>query len=75
MTFILINEKTKIFTLFHISSSFLSEIKYVLVSIKHCSIFVIATKRKRQKIKKLIHDLTNSYLTRTPSFHIMNQIF
>ena len=40
-----INEKTKIFTLFRMSSSFLSDIHYVIISKKCRSIFVIATKK------------------------------
>ena len=39
-------------------------LKYiVLISIKYCSIFVIATKKQNQ-----FHDLTHSYLKWAPSF-------
>ena len=43
----------KIFTLFDISPSFLSEIHYVLISIKYRSVFIIATKKKQLKINNL----------------------
>ena len=42
---IYINKKTKIFTFFRISSSFLSKIHYVVISITYRSIFIIAPKK------------------------------